>query len=237
MNRYVKCAKCNTRNELKSLFCVECGAKLDMRNVQHDDFAKRAKKERSGSLSGVFKVLRLVVLLVLLAGIGLMFWPPPMVAEVGDASLAAECRNKVARLHEACEDSIGLQMIFTEAEINAYLSQAAVEQAESGAGRSGGEVVLVLDKEAIEVVTTVKLGPVPLSYMVVGYPVVGGSKFAFEVAQARVGHLPVLGPPANFVAGQVARIFTDMEPERFVLDHLSRVELNARRFRVTTRGS
>jgi hypothetical protein len=242
MNQYVKCSQCKTRNELKSLFCVECGAKLDMKSVRLDRFSSESGVG-SGILRVVLKLVRNILLLAILAAIGLMAWPPSPKGEVGGDVLAWECGNKLARLQEACKRGIGMQSIFEEAEMNAYLAQMIGDEGipgEEGATSqlaNLSDLVLTLYEDTVEVVTTMKLGPVPLSYVVEGRPSVEGDAFVFEIVRASVGHLPMPGPISNFVGGKTSRVFSGMEAEMFILNHLSEVEMKARRIRVTTGGA
>ena len=90
MNLGVKCARCGYLNDLQRLFCSRCGVKLDMSAV-----ARRLEIARRPSVaSGLASLLRFVVVLLLLVGIGFLLWPVTPTGEKGSAADAQQVSEK-----------------------------------------------------------------------------------------------------------------------------------------------
>ena len=236
MSKRVICTKCGHENEMSGIFCRECGEKLDFKNVQAEHFDKGRGRERSKSAWMSFlRLIRLVVVLGLLAGVGLLLWPKAPFGEVGTAQHAESAKAKIINLHEACEGSKASQSILTEQELNAYLGMLIAQHNESSRDQAKmDEVNLMVSKVGVTVFASMKVGPATLTYEVEGKPVVGAGGFQFEVGTVTAGHLPLPGPLATFIVNQVSRIFSEMEHEKYVLDHLSSLEVGERRVRVST---
>lgn len=239
MSKRIECAKCGEPNELSGMFCRNCGAKLDFAAVQADGFEKQRKKDKSsGAGKKIFGFINLVIFLALVASLVLMCWPTAPLAEVGSEQLGKEAKDKLLRLHEACEDGIQMQTLVAEQEVNAYLAMVL-----KGHHREGGsppvdveDLNIMISKGGVEVFTAMKLGPASITYLIEGTPRVGPGGFAFDVEKVTAGHMPMPGPLGNWVAGKVANVFSELEPEKFVLDRLVEMNLAERRAQVTTPG-
>jgi hypothetical protein len=55
------------------------------------------------------------------------------------------------------------------------------------------------------------------------------------VERVEVGHLPIPGSLSGFVSGRIARIFEGLEPERFVLNNIVKLDQTVGSVRFTTR--
>jgi len=233
----VVCNKCGTENELTSLFCNDCGAKLDLTKIDHGDIKKSVKKERGTGGNPIFKFIRLVLVVAILALLGLIFWPPIPLGEVGEKDLVKEYESMRSALIEACENGTEIRPVLPERAINAYAMDVVTTHNQESGGGFGelSDVNISIDKSEIEVMATMKFGPVPLVYVIAGTPVVGPGDFGFRVERVEVGHLPMPGPLADLVSGRIASIFEGLEPERFVLNNIVKIDQTVGSVRFTTR--
>jgi hypothetical protein len=193
-----------------------------------------------GPIGKLLKLIQVLVLLAIIAAAALIFWPVEPVGEVGDAAQAQEMNESITRLYDACEQGIALEAIVNERAINAHLAETVSRQnAAGGDGPTLDTINVMIDKGlGVRVVTKVKLGPVPLVYTLTGIPVTGPDGFRMNVTEAKLGILPI--PPAlqeKLVVSKVRRVFEGLEPERFVLDRLDKMEAARAKVRVTTQGS
>jgi hypothetical protein len=236
MARKVICTACGHENELSSMFCRKCGAKLDLKNVQAQSFKK---KERVG-LPKTFKVLRVVVILLIVAVAGLLFWPNKPHGALGDEAAGRDAQLKLERLHDAVRNQSRVKVVVTEGEVNAYLARllAGDVRGEDQGNLPVDQISVLLEAGSVEVFVRARLGPVPLTYTVIGTPLAGGGQpFQFTPRYAYLGHLPMLGGGLNWAAGRVGRVFGDLKPEREVLDHLQSLEMVSGKARLQTPGS
>ncbi len=238
MKKQLECKQCGHDNELKSVFCRDCGAKLDHSNIK----ISKVKDDDGtpGPLKKLFRLVQFLVLLVIIAGAVVILWPVQPVGEVGDAAQAEEFSESIKRLYDACENGIRLEAIVNERAINAHLAETVKRhQAEGGGGPALDNINVMIDKGlGVRVVTKVKLGPVPLTYTITGVPIAGQGPFRMDIREAKLGILPI--PPAAqdaLVVSKMKRIFEGLEPERFVLDRLEKIEAARAKVRVTTKGS
>ena len=241
MAKKLICQQCEEENEISSIFCRDCGAKLDHRNLQPDELVVKTR-ESSGSLRKLLGTVRLLVGLALLAAVGLGFWPTIPIGEVGTRDHAKEMLDKLERLHEATENGVRYSEVVGEKEINAYV-RGRIDKQREERPRGGGvlanleEVNIALYNNEIVVHIRNKLGPVPVVYMLKGRPIADRGSFSLGIEEASVGHLPLPGPLQGFVAGKLKAIFENLKPERKVLDNLERLQIMPRRARMITRGA
>jgi hypothetical protein len=224
------------------MFCRECGSKLDHSKLKLDEVSKKAragaKSERGGGGSKTLKVLEVLVGLALIGAVAALFWPVKSIGEVGEPATAQELEEKLVRLKDACENNIELQMMLNEGEINAYLAKLVEDSGSlSEDGPSLEEVNFLIEQGHMEVYLKTKIGPLPLAYRVQGEPSAGRGSFSFVVNEARIGMVKV---PANFrdkfVVSKVARVFSGLEDERFILTRVNGFDLAQAKIRVTTPG-
>lgn len=239
MKQLIECPKCGHGNELTSMFCRECGSKLDHSKMKLDEVTKKAKagvKKEGGSKT--LKVLQVVVGLALIGAIAAIFWPVKSIGEVGAPAVAEEMAEKLARLKDACETNIELEMMLNEDEINAYLAKLVEDSGSlSGEGPTLAEVNFLIEQQDMEIYVKAKIGPFPLVYRVHGTPSAGQGPFSFAVDEAKIGLVTV---PENFrgtfVVDKVAGVFSGLSDERFILDRVNGFDLAQAKIRVTTRG-
>lgn len=239
MSQKILCKQCGHENEVTSLFCRDCGAKLDHGNLKADEFI-RPEKPGLGAFRRLLGIIQLVVLVAIIVAAGFAFWPTYPIGEAGSLEMAREFREKMERQREAIDSGIGMQIVVLEREINGYLRAMVdkhLEEAPSGGFRAElEEANVALNKENVYVSVHTRLGPVPIVYSLSGTPVMGESGFYLDVSEAHLGHLPMPGPLQGFVEGKVEPIFVDLKAERYVLDELERIELANARARLTNTG-
>lgn len=240
----IECAKCGHGNELTSVFCRDCGAKLDHSRLKADDVKKKAKagakKERGGGGAGG-KAIKALLTLVGLALIGLavvLWWPVEPIGEVGDPAMAKEVEEKLVRLKDAIENKVEFKTVLAEGEINAYLAELVADKGGlSNDGPSLENVNFLVETSHVEVYVQIKVGPMPMAYIVRGVPRVGSGPFTFEVKDAKIGMVPVPeGMQDKFVVAKVSKIFSELDDMRFILDRLYKLEPTQARIRLTTKG-
>ena len=66
---------------------------------------------------------------------------------------------------------------------------------------------------------------VSISRGVTARPLREEGAFGLEIQRFRLGHLPLPGPAAEWVAARVSRVFSRMEREKSLLDQLATLEV------------
>jgi hypothetical protein len=235
MTTRVPCVKCGHENDVNRVFCTECGAKLDFSQV------RITVKKRTEGPSPALRGLRSLVSLAVLAVAGIALWPARPAGARGTSADAAGFKSKLAELSLAVSAGQGAVQVVSEAEVNAYLAEGL--RVPEKPGSVGGarrmrlsDVNLSFQPAQVVVLVLAKWGPLPLSYEVSGAPAAGAGPFRFDVRRARLGHLPMPGGGARWMAGRVATVFSRMAREKDVLDRLVRLDLGQGRVRVVTQG-
>ena len=234
MTAWVKCPSCGARNELlvDRLYCQRCKGKLDLSRVR---FGER----RHIALGAYLKrLVRVIVLVFLLAVLALLVWPTspegiPGTGEDGHAGF-----DKLADLYEAIEEGRALQRVLREEEVNGYFSvlleEAATEVPESGRGLNVRSIKLSFTESYFTVHILAEWKMLRLTYEVQARPRLHDGRFAVEALRVSLGHLPVPGPLRQRFAGRLMPLFEQMEQERYVLDHLTQIDLGPQRVRLRT---
>ena len=122
-----KCQKCGFENQMGSIFCRECGEKLDMnaidpnklqKDVDKEKLLKKTKKRIKSAIStGIF-------LIVLAAFLGVIFYNGGL-REYEEPTVNAASANQ--KYNSAVRGGNGGQTKFTYAEINAILKNKVVQ--------------------------------------------------------------------------------------------------------------
>ena len=185
------------------------------------------------------KLIRLVPLLLLFAIVVLALWPATPSGNVGEEETFQAVKSRILELHRDCENNKIRRLVFTEEEINTYLGELIVRHLDETGTQSTidlDEINVDVDRTSIKVFTAMNLGLAKVTYILGGRPVVEQGQFEFVVDRVVAGHLPLPGPAANLVTDGVMGVFSQLDVERFILDHLSELDLSDGRIRVTTRG-
>ncbi len=234
MPQEIHCPNCNAKTPITSLFCVECGKKVEFSKLKPEHLQE---PDRRG-IEILGKVLRLLLSLLVFGGAGLALWPKSPVGQVGGEVQARECRMKVVRLHDAARNGISIPMVFSEEEINAYLNGIVQQTSETQTGRTPANlesVRLAISEDEVTVHTTIRLKILRITYQLQGVPVVEDTGVVFDIRRAHLGHLPMFGPLRGWVGGRVAAILGGLDAERTILRQTERLQLRDQRVRFTTR--
>ncbi len=234
MTASVKCPSCGARNDVSAgrLFCNQCSGKLDLSRVRFTEPAK------SGFRYMVKRVLRVTVLVVLLAILVLLVLPAEPRGLAGTEEDGRACFDKLSELFDAIERGAPLQRVFHETEVNGYfevlLDEAVTDPLDQGRGLNVRAINLSFTDQTFIVHIRANWHMLQLTYEVEGRPVLQERGFETEVVRVTLGHLPIPGPMQERFAERLLPLFEQMERERYVLDHLSRIDLAPRQVRLTT---
>lgn len=224
MSRQNPCRRCGTPNDPMRLFCSRCGARLSL--------GEPVARGRGRWL------LRLVELLLLVAMV-LLLWPVHPQGVRGGQAEALSFDRKLRQLTTAIAQRAPTFQILSEAEVNGYLAEILkrnpnLARSEGLAQLGIGDLNLRFQKEGITVTLIAVWGPLRLSYEVVGRPVVEAGRFRLDVQRARWGHLPLVGPAAQWMVRRLATVCSGLERERQVIEHLKRLDVGPGQVRLIT---
>lgn len=224
MTAEVKCPACGKTNQPDKLFCKFCGAKLDLSKARFDGGTKAVL----GRVIG--RVVRLCVTLGLLVVLVLLLWPKAPGGAVGDAEDAERAHNQLAALHRAVQQNLPLTHTFSEAEANAYLahlmSSADPDEVTTAHGFQIQAVNLTFTADTVWVHIEAGWQIVTLTYAIELVPITDEAGLRVDVKHVVLGHLAVPGVLQERFAGRVWPVFEQMERERWVLDHMTRIALS-----------
>ena len=185
------------------------------------------------------KLIRLLPLFLLIAVVVLALWPARPSGNVGEEETFQVVKSRILELHRDCENNKIRKLVFTEEEINTYLGELIMRHLDETDTRSTidlDEINVDVDSTSMKVFTAMNLGLAKVTYILDGHPVVGQGQFQFVVDRVVAGHLPLPGPAANLVTDGVMGVFSQLDVELFILDHLSALDLSDGRIRITTGG-
>lgn len=202
----VVCTQCGGDNPLGRLFCIKCGARLDLRNMSS---ASVAAKRGGARLPALLPQLIRFLMLLLLVLIGLAFWPQS--GPIGGRGSEAGAQNvsRTLRNLQALGRGRTMSATFTEQDVNGYFEHVRAPKMKldsvSLRMQGGYFTVRVMEKlgpsvfESLHPRMSSELICVPLGRNV-------------RVVRASVGHLTWLGPLKGLVAHRLVRRFAS-EPE------------------------
>ena len=221
----IKCGNCGARNPLTSIFCIDCGQKIDFSKVKRSDIDDSGG---TGFFGSILKLVRLGISLAIIGGAGLCLWPQAPTGQEGDAVARKEGRMKMARLFDAADNGLKFTGGVAENEINAYLAHLLEENRGNAVEGGSADLDLVnvdIGEESVAVTAVAALSALKVSYRLEGVPVAGDAGFEFDVSKAELGHLPLPGPGRTWLEGRMMSIFAGMEPERKVLSEADAFKL------------
>lgn len=234
MSYDITCRGCGHRNPMGRLYCMACGARLEV-----NEQTVSAAGARAGRGSGL-RMLRLGVVLLLLVALVQMVRPVAPGAEVGARAQAGNVEAKVEALQAALMESRARQETFAEPELNAYLVELLAGHAGPSATWLGFEVrrvqVALTPGQAVLLVEAAR-GSLVLTQEITAEPVRTPQGWQFEVTGLRVGHLPLPRPLANMVAVRSARLLAGLTREREVFQRLSGFRISRGSVEAVTSGS
>lgn len=227
----VKCLACGYGNQLGHMFCIQCGAKLELKTHVDSEMFRLAEPRRFGPKH----VAWLLVVLVLVS-VGLLLWPVRFNRESVTSADFQRGRRKIRMLQTGV--SVGPQVL-TENEVNECIAAIVARTKKSmGPGKFSSRVrsVHVSFKPGMVVVAVTKmwgpvalgpltLGPVETTYGLIGVPEVGENGFRFSVKGGKIGHFPLPGPLCGLVLSEAEVFFSRLKKERAFLDRIDNMEI------------
>jgi hypothetical protein len=227
----IKCDACGHINPIGRLYCVRCGAQLNIKRIVAVGRTRARRRAR---------LLRSAMLIALFAALFQMLRPAPMDGRPGTLEDANRLVARINRLYDAVNERRVAEETFGEAEVNAYLASLIAgprERATDESLRQGLNAIRVrLAPDRVTVVWATRAGPAPLTFEVSGTPAAGPHGFRLERMRVRAGRLPLPGPVGRWAAGRLYRTFEKLETEREVLDALSELNVGERRAIAATGG-
>jgi hypothetical protein len=228
----VICGACGNKNPIGRIFCVHCGAKLDL------DRSRKAARSSGGLIRALNRGIRFLVAAALLIAIIMALRPAVPTGSDGTLQDAQRLRQKLGLLKGAALDGRAISQNLSELEINGYLAELVtqVQQAESDRYRLR-RINMAMGSGRIVVLLATSIGPMALTYELTGTPSRGADRrFAFALHRVRLGHLPMPGAMGNWLAGRAYSVFSRMEDERDLLDRMDAIEVGQGELAVRTRG-
>ena len=121
-----RCTKCGAENPLGSVFCRQCGAKMDLRGLTSETVVQA---QRPSLFARVAPMLVVVPLVLLLAAAGLALWPT--MKPLGEAGTLVGARRVESRLRSFRVArpgmTVGADPAFVEKDINGYFQYIKAE--------------------------------------------------------------------------------------------------------------
>jgi len=218
----ITCQKCGTVNRLGTMFCRECGAKLDLNSM---DPSKKARSSVNiGSLVG--RLVRLTIVLVLIVVLVLLCWGPKAPGDAASANGTQVVLAKMTALRGAVLRKVEVIESVSEADINAYVNGRLV----NAAGGSGAlkmtleDVSIDFQDDKVIAWMNTKLGPIPITYMAEASLTRGsGGRLDFESGPVSIGRITMPGPLRGRVIDQFVAVFTKFQDENVLLSRLAYV--------------
>ena len=220
-----KCSLCGAPNELNRLYCMKCGAKLNLERVERQ-LQQSVGRQRAASFFR--RLIRMGILLGLATVLGLLLWPSPSVGELGQRTDADLYRLKASALLDAIKAQSAEQVQISEREINAYLAETVQSSQPTNAPSlvelRVAKVSLMFRKEHLHLYICGVRGPVQLSYEFELVPSIQNGTLQFEICRVRWGHLKFPSFVGPWLLSRISPLFMQMKQERYVLSHLSALE-------------
>ncbi len=222
----IVCSQCGFENQVGHIFCSQCRAKLDLRQLSEQDMLKM--KTPPGR-----KWRRVALALLGLLGVALVLAciPSTLATALGDKVELQQARRKLALLEKG---TAAPPQCFTEAEVNACLAADLKSLRQSGAFKLSS-LRVQLKPSAVIVwarmtwdpppAEGIKMGSLAATYGITGVPLFGEQGFRFIVARGRLGHLPLPGPLSCVTEPLIKAHFSGLRQNYPALGAVRRLEL------------
>lgn len=184
----------------------------------------------SFSLRRLVRFLVTTGLLVLLAGI---LWPLAPQGAAGTRQDAESFYLKMQVFERALKNGHYLDQVFTEQEINGYFAETLKNTPQAVSNSTATlklqAIRFQLLPGSFTVLILAGLGPIQLSYRIDAEPLPpdNGRGFDIRIRRAHWGHIPLPPQPAQWMAERIGKIFSRMKRERAILDHATRLTVEA----------
>ncbi|MDA0323467.1 MAG: zinc ribbon domain-containing protein [Verrucomicrobia bacterium] len=126
----VPCEQCGHDNDLGRIFCARCGVRLNADALTPDEVARQLKQKRAPKRRK--NVLTLIGLLIV-AAIGVAFWPTTIGAGPGDPRQGHAVAAKLETVAVELKSKGSLTRSMSEKDLNAYLAYVMLRKAEEAA--------------------------------------------------------------------------------------------------------
>ncbi len=231
---HVTCPQCKKQVPFGKLFCVYCGAKLELTPD------RISRSMNAGEIFGGLKkwIIRLISLSVFAVIIGVFIWPLPPQGQAGGPAQAAACEQRLAAAHARTLNGIVFTETFPEDEANAWLKDKVAHLANAGAGAGFvlSEVNLAFRPGRIIVNTRMTLSKINISYEIELKPVISPRGFEYTLESVRVGHVPMPEFTREFFAGRALHVFSELRNEDDLLKRMKQLDVIDRQVRVSNQG-
>ena len=234
------CKECGHLNALGHIFCVECSARLDLKNVTGEiEHTQEVHKRKKG-----FKVVLIVLLVLVLIVAGLAFWPStkPFRREDAEDGTKEKVRSHISTLYTVSQmrnTHMTTRPPLQEEDINAWLLYISED-----CGARSVSVKLTDGQIRVRAVCELRLSApdaklrlpaIPYSYEITAKP--KGSEL--EMSGATFGHLPLVGFGDKWITGKFEALFAERTREAQVLEKVSNILVEDGQVSVTisTEGS
>lgn len=214
----VKCGKCGYLNELGRLFCLDCGAKLDLNSIRARDFQASWYRVVWTAAS---PILARLLAVAVLGALVLALWPAsvPRVLIDQAGAFAVPMKAKAARAAALNSRTASLQL--SEGELNGFLQERA---------RTRHLTQLVIDLKPGRF--SLHARGVWFSVPALAYSIEMTGSFrqgVLTVESAEAGHLPLPGLLRWPVVRVFSGIFDDVVREQALITTLKTVAIEETR--------
>lgn len=228
----IKCNECGHENQLGSIFCRECGVKLDVEKMRPQ--VEKKSNFKIGDL--IRNIVAIVVLLAVFGTLGLMFYPES--GQMSELSKKDQVKTdlKFQSLLKKIngDQNMPAKYVFTPEEVTYIYNNKLTEESEETTGYAVKKIYISLDNyDNIVLIADSKfLDAIPVSFGLTGN--FDGNKLKLAVASAKMGHLPIPG----FLQGKIISKFTpvtDMGNIPTIISGTAKAEVENGDFHITVK--
>ena len=229
------CPKCSHDNELGRMFCHKCGERLDLSRIKPPSAEEKKRRQFERGAKRTIRILVNVVVLGLLILVIALICATPVVPPVQssnkDLVTSDAKRMELERLGKGQKTG---QVVITEGQLNAFLSQRAFS-GKAGGGLEVTPVALRLNlsdsRIKLEFLGTTHFGSYFAKDLYLGYegqPTLSQGKFEFKPTAGWIGKLPIhplLLRTTGFFKSRFGRLFEEFLAEKELLEKLTAIEV------------
>ncbi|OGV58850.1 MAG: hypothetical protein A2283_00700 [Lentisphaerae bacterium RIFOXYA12_FULL_48_11] len=188
------CAKCGTDNQLGRVFCMSCGAKLDLTHMSNQMLVK--SNEESWLRANWPKLVFIPLFLLVVALVGLVMWPVNELIGAGGTSAGGrKIEGQIASL-ERLKAGQRFSYSVTEQDLNGYCTEVLAKKSKiNSMSVKMFKGLLVTRMMNVYYEIKVEKVKVPIALSVEVKYVPEGARL--KAARASIGHLPLPGPLAR----------------------------------------
>lgn len=220
------CQKCGTGNELGHLFCVSCGAKLELSNIGEDIERDGAALQRRA----VLKVLWIPPVAIILAIVGIIAWPhrpyPSISGQPGNRMRVDEMFTVLHKVAQRPSGSLRYRPAPTQDDLNAWLATKCPEAGVRSMTLQLGDncySARVIDTAGPFKIRKYTIPPLKYSYEISGTIENG---LAIKTTGGKIGHLPLFGPALTKLEKRIGDLLARDERILPVLAKTSRIQID-----------